>query len=351
MCYLIFIKESYSYRNLKNFTPKIIYDHNLKLFNLSINPSMTVAQTTREPNLISHLVNGLLSIKPIWNMAKYQARQMMIHRAEKMGVPWRDNVKKLQSSQNWSENLSKVENHQLTYPQYYLTSFHAYDQGNLCWEAAWEVESAAKAVHSTIWKDTEGINPKGDGKIRQNYHNVLKSQLEIDPKQILDMGCSAGLSTFPLQEAYPTSQITGIDLSPYCLAVAQYRAQERHSKINWLHAAAEATGLPQKSFDLVSAFLVFHELPQSAAKAIFQEARRLLRKGGYFAMMDMNPCSDAYQKMPPYVLTLLKSTEPYLDQYFTLDVISALKEVGFKTPQITAISPRHRAIIAKIEDN
>jgi ubiquinone/menaquinone biosynthesis C-methylase UbiE len=309
---------------------------------------MTVAQTTREPNLISRLVNGILSIKPIWNVAKYQARQMMITRAEKIGVPWRDNVKQLQAYPHWSELRSKVENNGLTYPDYYLTSFHAYDQGNLCWEAALEVESAAKAVHSTIWKDTDGIKAGGDAKIRQQYHNVLKEQLKTEPQQIVDLGCSAGLSTFPLQKTYPNAEITGVDLSPYCLAVAQYRSQERNSKINWLHAAAEATGLPPHSFDLVSAFLVFHELPQSAAKGIFAEARRLLRKDGYFAMMDMNPSSDAYQKMPPYVLTLLKSTEPYLDQYFTLDIVTALEEAGFAKPTITPISPRHRAIIAKV---
>ncbi|MGK7945812.1 MAG: class I SAM-dependent methyltransferase [Microcystaceae cyanobacterium] len=310
---------------------------------------MTVAQTTREPNLISRLVNGLLSIKPLWNVAKYQARQMMITRAEKIGVPWRDNVKQLQAYPNWSELLSQVENSALTYPDYYLTSFHAYDQGNLCWEAALEVESAAKAVHSTIWQDTDGINVGGDAKIRKNYHNVLKAQLEVEPQQIIDLGCSAGLSTFPLQETYPDAQITGIDLSPYCLAVAQYHNQERNKNINWLNAAAEATGLPSNSVDLVSAFLVFHELPQSAAKAIFAEARRLLRKGGYFTMMDMNPRSEVYQKMPPYVLTLLKSTEPYLDQYFTLDIVTALEEAGFEKPTITPISPRHRAIIAKVQ--
>jgi hypothetical protein len=50
--------------------------------------------------------------------------------------------------------------------------------------------------------------------------------------------------------------------------------------------------------------------------------------------------------MPPYILTLLKSTEPYLDQYFTLDISQALMDAGFEKPTITPISPRHRAVIA-----
>ncbi len=39
----------------------------------------------------------------------------------------------------------------------------------------------------------------------------------------LDLGCSAGLSTRALAEAFPAAQITGLDLSPHFLAVAEYR--------------------------------------------------------------------------------------------------------------------------------
>jgi 2-keto-3-deoxy-6-phosphogluconate aldolase len=54
--------------------------------------------------------------------------------------------------------------------------------------------------------------------------------------------------------------------------------------------------------------------------------------------------------MPPYILTLLKSTEPYLDAYFTLDIEQALVEAGFDTPSITCNSPRHRTIVAKVRE-
>lgn len=92
-----------------------------------------------------------------------------------------------------------------------------------------------------------------------------------------------------------------------------------------------------------------HELPQLATQQIFQEARRLLRPGGHLAIMEMNPKSEVYAKMPPYVLTLLKSTEPYLDEYFTLDIEQALVEAGFAPPTITCNSPRHRTVIAQLE--
>ncbi len=307
---------------------------------------MTTTQVKPQIGFASHLVNRLLAIKPLANFAKTRARSMMIKRAESIGVPWRENVKKLRSH-DWNREIAAVENQQLQYPDYYLNSFHAYEKGNLSWEAAWEVESAAHAVHAKIWSEGD---KKGDYQLRQSYHQILQKQLEIKPQSILDLGCGVGMSTFALQEIYPEAEMTGIDLSPYFLAVAKYRNQGKPQKVNWIHAAAESTELPSATFDLVSACLVFHELPQAAAKEIFLEARRLLRPGGYFAIMDMNPRSPIYQTMPPYILTLLKSTEPYLDQYFTLDIASAMIEVGFAEPTIIVNSPRHRTIITRIAD-
>ncbi|MBR8829169.1 MAG: class I SAM-dependent methyltransferase [Gomphosphaeria aponina SAG 52.96 = DSM 107014] len=306
---------------------------------------MTATQI-KAPGIVSQMVNGILAIKPLANFAKYQARKMMIERAEKIGVPWRENVAELRKH-DWENEFAQVNNPQLIYPEYYVRSFHAYEQGNLNWDAALEVESAAYAVHAKIWPDT---GAKGDTQLRQAYHQVLEKQINIQPQNILDLGCSVGMSTFALQEIYPHAQVTGLDLSPYYLAVAQYSSREKNAKIQWVHGKAENTEFADASFDLVSAFLMFHELPQLPTIAILKEARRLLCPGGYLGIMDMNPNSEVYAKMPPYILTLLKSTEPYLDDYFTLNMEAALLEAGFNQPIITPISPRHRAIIAQVEN-
>ena len=304
---------------------------------------MTAAVNTT-PGFASRLVNGVLAIKPLANLAKHQARQMMIKRAERIGVPWTQEVETLQA-RDWKADLAQVENPQLCYPEYYLRPFHAYEGGDLSWKAAWELEVAAHTVHAGIWQDA---GAEGDAKLRQSYHDILKAQIPNQPQDILDLACAVGLSTFAMQEIYPHAKITGLDLSPYFLAVANYRAQQRQAKINWLHAQAESTGLPDASFDLVSIFLMCHELPQSATRQIFAEMRRVLRPGGYLAIMDMNPKSEVYKKMPAYILTLLKSTEPYLDEYFALDIEQAIVEAGFQTPTITNNTHRHRTAIAQV---
>ncbi|HEY9761037.1 MAG TPA: class I SAM-dependent methyltransferase [Trichocoleus sp.] len=326
------------------------------------------------PNLVSSLVNRILAIKPLFNLAKSRARNMMIERAESIGVPWRDQVRELRSRQtptefdpDWESELAAIRNPNLSYPNYYVTSFHAYDEGNLGWLPAMEVEVAARAVHARIWPEA---GAEGDAKLRQSYHDVLKAKLPQAPKDIVDLGCGVGMSTTTLGETFPGARLTGVDLSPYFLTVANYRTQNpgvfakasdpstvtekkgsletaSNAQIHWHHAAAEATGLPEASYDLVSACLVFHELPQSAATAIIQEARRLLRPGGHLAIMDMNPRSEVFVKMPPFVLTLLKSTEPYLDEYFALNFEQVCRDAGFQTPSISCNSPRHRTIIAQ----
>ncbi|NEP20003.1 MAG: methyltransferase domain-containing protein [Leptolyngbya sp. SIO4C1] len=305
----------------------------------------------------TRLVNGVLSVKPLAEFAKHQARSMMIKRAESIGVYWRDEVKQLRSRGSsldfdpaWETELAAIAAPQLAYPDYYLASFHAYAEGNLGWLPAMEVESAARAVHAKLWPEGDA---RGDLRLRQSYHQVLQAQLSAAPQAIVDLGCSVGLDTFLLQATYPDAQITGVDLSPYFLAVAQYRQSHSTVKtqdsnfIRWVHAPAESTGLPAESADLVSACLMFHELPQSAAIAVLHEAARLVKPGGHLALMDMNPQSEVYAQMPPYVLTLLKSTEPYLDEYFALEIETAIVNAGFEMPTVTYNTVRHRTLIAK----
>jgi ubiquinone/menaquinone biosynthesis C-methylase UbiE len=345
------------------------------------------------PNLPTSVVNQVLAIKPLWNFAKGRARTMMVKRAESLGVPWRETVQGLETrkadqgfSPEWETELAAIQNPNLTYPDYYTTSFHAYDEGNLGWRPAMEVEVAAKAVHARIWPETGAA---GDARLRQSYHDVLQARLPEAPKDIVDLGCGVGMSTETLQATFPAARLTGVDLSPYFLAVAKYREQACRNagkpgsrgagepsfledkelstqRLNsppgslpvsrsplspcstiWHHAPAEATGLPAASCDLVSICLVFHELPQSAAKAIIQEAHRLLRPGGHLAIMDMNPESEFLKTIPAFVFTLLKSTEPYLDEYFSLNLNKAFCATGFDNPSVDFNSPRHRTVIGR----
>ncbi|TAF50066.1 MAG: class I SAM-dependent methyltransferase, partial [Oscillatoriales cyanobacterium] len=271
---------------------------------MTVAPTLTSTPSTRQPQLrpITGLVNFLLSIKPLANFAKSRARQMMIDRAEEIGVYWRQEAALLRE-QNLEALRQQIENPALVYPDYYLTSFHAYDEGNLGWLPATEVEVAARAVHAKIWPEAKA---QGDQKLRDSFLDIVDRRIDVTQTPItaiVDLGCSVGLSTFRIHDRYPTTHMTGIDLSSYFLAVAMYRAAERKAArqarqpevnqpdIRWIHAAAEATTLEDQCCDLVTLFLVCHELPAEASCEIFREARRILRPGGHLAIMEMNPKS------------------------------------------------------------
>ena len=300
-------------------------------------------------DLLSQFVNLLIQTKPIYWLMKQQARQVIIKTAEKNGIPWRKNYSDLAESQ--AQNLlPKLTNPNITYPDYYLVPFHAYKQGNLCWEAAFEAESATYAMALRVWPKEQISWQVAQDRLRGSFHQVLG---EYGPKQvadILDIGCSIGLSTLTLHRYYKNKQDTpprtvGLDLSPYMLAVA--KTLDVNQEISqWIHEQAENTNLPAESFDLITLQFVTHELPHQGTKAIFQEAFRLLRKGGCLALVDNNPKSPVIQNLPPVLFTLMKSTEPWSDEYYTLDLEAELEAVGLTHKVTVPSDPRHRTIIA-----
>jgi hypothetical protein len=74
---------------------------------------------------------------------KLGARAAMKSTAQKSGVPWDETVTALNSSEVYHIK-EEVENKGMAYPSYYLKPFHGYDEGNMNWQAAFEVEPATE---------------------------------------------------------------------------------------------------------------------------------------------------------------------------------------------------------------
>lgn len=301
-------------------------------------------------DLLSRCVNVLIQTKPIYAVMKQQARQVLIKTAEKNGIPWRQRYEEWLAS-GVQEQLAPLTNSDVEYPDYYQVPFHAYDQGNLCWQAAFEAESATYAMALRVWPQESLTWQAAQARLRSSFHQVLSTHISQPVKDILDIGCSIGISTLALHRYYQTHQqipvrTVGLDLSPYMLAVAQQRDTDQEIA-QWLHAKAENTGLPDASFDLITLQFVAHELPRQATAAIFQEAMRLLRTGGHLAIVDNNPRSPVIQNLPPVLFTLMKSTEPWSDDYYTFDIEAALQTAGFQHLATVASDPRHRTILGK----
>lgn len=310
-------------------------------------------KTKSKPNwtgndLLSQFVNLLIKTKPIYGVMKGQARRVMIKTAEKKGVPWRETYQELEAS-GATGLLEETSNPKVEYPDYYLKPFHAYEKGDLCWDAAFEVVPATYVTTLRIWPEENLSAESAYERFLGSFYQVLNEYSPAVVTDVLDMGCSVGMSTVALHRYYCQRQDTkvrtvGLDLSPYMLAVAK-TLDVKQEISQWMHANAENTGWPDNSFDVVTLQLILHELPRYATRSIFQEALRVLRPGGCLAILDQDPRSPVIQSLPPVLFTLMKSTEPWLDDYHTFDVETAMQEIGFDYKTTVATDPRHCTII------
>jgi ubiquinone/menaquinone biosynthesis C-methylase UbiE len=267
---------------------------------------------------------------------KVGARKTLIETAEKNGIPWRERADALKSQNDkLSQFATELSNSAVVdYPEYYTQEFHAYDEGNLNWQAAYECESATMSMALRVWPKDGLSAEEAQDRLRDSFSTAVKSYLakskKSNPSTIIDMGCSIGISTFYLARAFPKAKvIDGLDLSTYFLAVAKQRQEmllERKiegalgenemskfadvnvKRIKWIHGYAEKTGVPSGRYDLTTASFMFHELPTIPADNIINEMYRITASGGTVAITDNNPKSPVIQGLPPALFTLMKST-------------------------------------------
>ncbi|GIL47872.1 hypothetical protein Vafri_4507 [Volvox africanus] len=310
-------------------------------------------------SLVSKVVNWAIDTPPLYNSMKFFAKQAMKTSAESRGVSWDRHVAEMEKRKEIEVIKSELENPDLSYPDYYLKPFHAYETGNLEWLAAFEVQPATYAMAIRTFKDkVEWSGVQCFVELRSRITNTIKSYQARHglppPTFIADMGCSTGMSTIWLSEQFPEASITGLDLSPYFLAVAEWErrhraatspASKRSAPITYVHGLAEQSPFAEASLDLVNFNFVIHECPQAAIESFVRESLRVLRPGGMVAFVDNNPKSATLQNLPPVLFTLMKSTEPWSDEYYSFDLEAAMRDVGFREVVTVETDHRHRCVM------
>ncbi|KAI8558497.1 hypothetical protein RHMOL_Rhmol04G0098800 [Rhododendron molle] len=274
--------------------------------------------------------------------------------AEKTNIPWREMTREILESEVYKE-MDSIQNSSIVYPDYYLNPFHAYDEGNLSWLAAAEAEAATMSMVRRAIPDASSLD-EANQIVRGNWLNAIEQHHQQFSgnamiENILDIGCSVGVSSRYLANKFPSAKVTGLDLSPYFLAVAQFKEKKstpRKNPISWVHANGEDTGLLAQSFDIVSIAYVLHECPARAILNLVKEAFRLLRPGGTFAVTDNSPKSKILQELSPVLFTLMKSTEPFLDEYYLTDLEGKMREAGFVNIRTILTDPRHRTVTGTV---
>ena len=168
------------------------------------------------------------------------------------------------------------------------------------------------------------------GDIYAQRRQVL-AELQHGPyTRILELGTSSGNLTVALSQQFPDAAITGIDVSRRMLEQAQRVGNELGYAWRLLQRRAEQTGLPAESFDLVAAYSLAHELPQTVTRQMLRESLRVLRPGGEFILGDVVPFSAQDRLTQCWAqLEALHGGEPYWREFCSLDMASVAREEGF----------------------
>ena len=323
-------------------------------------PRTGIAQTLLDMALAS----------PLWKLLLVpQARKTMAKTAEENDIPFYD-------CKSWIEEQMKAEisapppaMSSLQIPSYYQKAFHAYDDGNLSWEAAMEAEVVSCAVGARNFPQS---GSRGEETFRGAFLLALEEAGATVPNggRILDMGCGTGMSTRRLAKKFPrASDIIGVDLSPYFVAVGKKLMElaptsfhdggpwvcdiEADDRIQYVVGDAanvhELGEIDEGTFHAANIQLVIHELPPKIARDVVDEAYRALTPGGqmWISEMDFEAPAYAAQRANPLLFSLIRATEPYLDDYAeSIPSLFAHIQSKFEHVKVVPATGRHFALVA-----
>ena len=188
------------------------------------------------------------------------------------------------------------DNSNFAYPEYYKSkNFHGITGGYL--------NAIAPVTYDAV---TRFAAPPNELKQRKSAIAAIQHK----PQRILDLGCGTGSSTLMLKQVYPDAEVTGLDVSPHMLKMAEHKGKQANLSIDWQQGLAEATNFKDAAFDLISVAFLFHETPVEVSQAVLQECHRLLKSGGQVIILDGN---QQRLRHTPWLIKLFR--EPYSQVY------------------------------------
>jgi ubiquinone/menaquinone biosynthesis C-methylase UbiE len=133
---------------------------------------------------------------------------------------------------------------------------------------------------------------------------------------------------------YPDEvRLTGIELSPAMLALAQREATTIGRQVDLREGDAQALPFPDQSFDTVTCTLSLCTIPND--RAAIREAHRVLRPGGRFILLEhvrsaIPPVRGAQRLLEPLFLR-------FAHDYLTRDPVDHLEPAGLEIERVSRL--------------
>ena len=160
----------------------------------------------------------------------------------------------------------------------------------------------------------------------------MPSPSDQNVRRILDMGCGVGQLSIALKERFSKADVWGIDVAAPMLRYAHMRSVDLNIKVNFSQQLAEKTTFPDNHFDIVTSYILHHEVPEDISIKIVNEAFRILRPGGIFFPIDF--LTGGVSK-PNAWFTLKKwidhrwNNEVWRPSYEKVNLNGAMRSIGF----------------------
>ena len=169
--------------------------------------------------------------------------------------------------------------------------------------------------------------------------SAVPGPVEGGVRRILDMGCSCGQMSVALKERFPEAEVWGTDVGGPMVRYAHMRARDLGVDVNFAQRLAEDSKFPDGHFDIVTSYILHHEVNGQASIDIINEAYRILRPGGVFYPMDAYtgevgqyphrpPIKTAWDKLQ-YWWIVRWNFEVWFYEYADVDFPSEMRKAGF----------------------
>lgn len=228
---------------------------------------------------------------------------------------------RIRAMQSGSSTLEVIAGTQL--PDYYRDTWIHRTTGG------WDGHEFQGFIHGEL-VHREYVAKNYPGDIFAQRRDVLGTLPRRDYRRIMEFGTSSGHYTLQLAHEFPQAALTGCDLSLRMLEQAQRLGNENGCSWRLLQVAAENTGLPAAAFDLVTSYIVLHEVPADITRAQMREAFRLLEPGGDMLFCDVTRYA-ALDKLGVFwaEYTAVNGGEPCWREAASLELGAAAREAGF----------------------
>lgn len=157
-----------------------------------------------------------------------------------------------------------------------------------------------------------------------------------DDVTMLDLGSASGrVERFLIDNGITPSNITGIEISPEQVGMAQRRFPE----INFQVGDVSTVELPENNFDVAISHMVFEHLNDEQLLATFVNTHRALKPEGTFAFVVTHPdkitASDGITEKGAFVTSAPWGGELVNYFRFVPDFVAALEQAGFTNIEVS----------------